>query len=226
MVKPRLYDENCDTKVAALWTLNKVLGDSLKLLHPTMPFITEEIYGKLYNDGKSIMISKWPKYSDKIHFEKEENQIEELKEVIVGIRNLRTNINAHPSKKTKLIFVTKQGRKMLQNTDGIIKKLGFSNEIEIQEEKTNIPQNAMSVLTSNMEVFIPFEDLVDLEVERERLKGEIKKLESEVQRGQKMLSNPGFVNKAPAQKIEEEKQKLAKYEEQLKANKERLKSIN
>ena len=225
MVKSRLYDENCTTKFAAQYTLNKVLKDSLKLLHPVMPFVTEKIYMQLYHNDESIMISKWPEYTESLSFEKEEEQIEKLKTIIVGIRNLRTNLNVHPSKKSKLIFVTKTANDMLKESSAMIQKLGFANEIDIQENKENIPQNAMSVLADGIEVYIPFEELVDLEAEKQRLQGEREKLLSEVARGEKMLSNPGFVNKAPEEKINEEKAKLAKYKEMLEKVEERIKSL-
>ena len=225
MVKSRLYDENCTTKFAAQYTLNKVLKDSLKLLHPVMPFVTEKIYMQLYHNDESIMISKWPEYTESLSFEKEEEQIEKLKTIIVGIRNLRTNLNVHPSKKSKLIFVTKTANAMLKESSAMIQKLGFANEIDIQENKENIPQNAMSVLADGIEVYIPFEELVDLEAEKQRLQGEREKLLSEVARGEKMLSNPGFVNKAPEAKINEEKAKLAKYKEMLEKVEERIKSL-
>ena len=179
MVKSRLYDENCTTKFAAQYTLNKVLKDSLKLLHPVMPFVTEKIYMQLYHNDESIMISKWPEYTESLSFEKEEEQIEKLKTIIVGIRNLRTNLNVHPSKKSKLIFVTKTANDMLKESSAMIQKLGFANEIDIQENKENIPQNAMSVLADAIEVYIPFEELVDLEAEKQRLQGEREKLLSE-----------------------------------------------
>ena len=225
MVKSRLYDENCTTKFSAQYTLNKVLKDSLKLLHPVMPFVTEKIYMQLYHNDESIMISKWPEYTESLSFEKEEEQIEKLKTIIVGIRNLRTNLNVHPSKKSKLIFVTKTANDMLKESSAMIQKLGFANEIDIQENKENIPQNAMSALADGIEVYIPFEELVDLEAEKQRLQGEREKLLSEVARGEKMLSNPGFVNKAPEAKINEEKAKLAKYKEMLEKVEERIKSI-
>ncbi len=225
MVKSRLYDENCTTKIAAQYTLNKVLKQSLKLLHPVMPFVTEKIYMQLFHNDESIMISKWPEYTESLAFENEEQKIEKLKTIIVGIRNLRTNLNVHPSKKSKLIFVTTEANKMLEESNSMIQKLGFANEINIQQNKENIPQNAMSVLADGIEVYIPFEELVDLEAEKQRLEGEKQKLLSEVARGEKMLSNPGFVNKAPETKINEEKAKLEKYKEMLEKVEERLKSL-
>ena len=221
MVKPRLYDEKSSSRDAAVWTLNKVLENSLKLLHPIMPFITEEIYTKLYNNDESIMISKWPEYTEKYNFKNEEEQIEELKEVIVGIRNLRTTQNIHPSKKSKLIFVTTKLNDMIISSEEMIKKLGFADSIEVKAQKEEIPDSS-SIVTANIETIMPLGDLIDKEVEKQRLEEEIKKLEAEVLRASKMLSNPGFVSKAPAAKIEEEKQKLAKYEEMLKNAKSRL----
>ena len=225
MVKSRLYDENCNTKFAAQYTLNRVLRDSLKLLHPIMPFITEKIYGKLYQNDESIMISKWPEVLEKLCFEKEEEQIEKLKNIIIGIRNLRTNLNVHPSKKSTLIFVTENFKETIEQSASIIQKLGFCNDIKIQKDKQNIPQNAMSVLVDDIEVYIPFEELVDLTAEKQRLEDEKTKLKAEVERSQKILSNPGFMSKAPEAKINEEKEKLTKYTEMLEKVEERLKNI-
>lgn len=225
MVKPRLYNENCNNKDAVLWTLNKVLVNSLKLLHPVMPFISEEIFMKLYHKDESIMIANWPEYKEEWNFDKEENEVEQLKEIIVGIRNLRTTQNIHPSKKSQLIFITKDLKEMLLSSNAMIEKLGFANEIEVKEERNNLPEDATSIITTGMEVIIPLGDLIDKEAEKNRLQEEIKKLEQEVQRASKMLSNPGFVSKAPTQKIEEEKEKLAKYEELLKTAKKRLEGL-
>ena len=223
MVKPRLYDENANNKDACLWTLNKVLINSLKLLHPVMPFMSEEIFQKLYHTEESIMIAKWPEYKEEWNFEKEENEIEQLKEIIVAIRNLRTTQNIHPSKKSSLIFVTKELAQMVEESKAMIEKLGFANNIEVKTENENMPENATSIHTSQMEVIIPLGDLIDKEAEKARLQEEIKRLESEVQRAEKMLSNQGFISKAPAEKVEEEKQKLIKYQDLLQKAKENLK---
>ena len=225
MVKPRLYNEEDETKLAAQYTLNKVLADSLKLLHPIMPFITEEIYTKLYNNDESIMISKWPEYSKNVDFDKEELAVEELKNIITGIRNIRVQRNIHPSKKSKLIFVTSESKEAVENSESWLLKLGFGNEIEISANKENLPQNAMSVLANGIELYMPFEDLVDISEEKERLQKEKERLESEIQRATKMLNNPGFVNKAPAEKVQEEKDKKTKYEDMLETVKNRLKEI-
>lgn len=225
MCKTRLYDKTSTTRKAAQFTLNKVLQDSLKLLHPVMPFITEEIYTKLYNDDETIMTAEWPKFEEKYNFKNEEQEIEKLKDVIVGIRNIRNNMNVHPSRKSKLIVVTENYKDLIKESEFILNKLGFAESIELKDNKDNIPSNAVSVVTDGIEVFMPFEDLVDLEAEKERLQKEKSKLESEVARATKMLSNPGFVNKAPEAKINEEKAKLAKYQEMLDSVNERLKNI-
>ena len=225
MVKPRLYDKENKTREAAQYTLNKVLGDSLKLLHPIMPFITEEIYTKLYNNDESIMISSWPQYSEEFNFAKEEKQIEKIKQIIIGIRNIRTNMNVHPAKKSTLIFVTENDKEMIINSQEFIKKLGFADKIIVQGNKNNIPQNAMSVLSEELEVYLPFDELVDIEEEKKRLQGEKQKLEAEVERASKMLSNPGFVNKAPENKIKEEKEKLERYKQMLENVEERLSKL-
>lgn len=225
MVKPRLYNEEDETKLAAQYTLNKVLADSLKLLHPIMPFITEEIYTKLYNNDESIMISKWPEYSKNVDFDKEELAVEELKNIITGIRNIRVQRNIHPSKKSKLIFVTSESKEAVKNSESWLLKLGFGSEIEISGSKENLPQNAMSVLANGIELYMPFEDLVDISEEKERLQKEKERLESEIQRATKMLNNPGFVNKAPVEKVQEEKDKKTKYEDMLETVKNRLEEI-
>ena len=223
--KTRLYDKTSTTRKAAQFTLNKVLQDSLKLLHPVMPFITEEIYTKLYNDDETIMTAEWPKFEEKYAFQKEEQEIEKLKDVIIGIRNIRNNMNVHPSRKSKLIVLTENYKDLINESESILNKLGFAESIELKNNKDGIPSNAVSVVTDGIEVFMPFEDLVDLEAEKERLQNEKTKSESAVARATKMLSNPGFVNKAPEAKINEEKAKLAKYQEMLDSVNERLKNI-
>ena len=186
-----------------------------------MPFMTEEIFMKLYHTQESIMISDWPIYKETWNFDEEESNIEQLKEIIVGIRNLRTVQNIHPSKKSDLIFVTTKLRDMIIADEAMIKKLGFANQIKVIKEKGEI-ENSTSIVVKDAEVIIPLGDLIDKEAEKERLESEIKKLTSEVERASKMLSNQGFISKAPASKIEEEKEKLAKYEELLKMAKENL----
>lgn len=232
MVKPRIYSDNEEEKVAVSDILNHVFGSSLKLLHPFMPFVTSEIYSKLICFGtEDLIVAKWPKIRENFVFDKEEAAVEKIKEIIVGIRNVRNTKNIHPSKKSELIIVTSKYKKELEEAEDILLKLGFANKIEIvkkiedlQEEKETI-DNAMSILLSDVEVYIPLKGLIDMEEEKARLQAEIARLEGEVARGEKMLSNPGFVNKAPEAKVNEEKEKLAKYKEMLALAKERLEKL-
>ena len=215
IVKPRLFNKGDKSRYTVQFILNYVLSTSLKLLHPFMPFITEEIYSKLYHKPESIMMTEFPKYKEELDFKKEEEFVAEIMNIITEIRNIRSKMNVHPSKKTKLIFVTTTAKDEIEKSEAFLEKLGFANKIEIQETTENIPENAIAILSKNMEVHIPFEELVDIEEEKKRLESEKKRLESEVQRGEKMLSNPGFINKAPEAKINEEKEKLANYKELL-----------
>ena len=215
IVKPRLFNKEDESRYTVQFILNYVLSTSLKLLHPFMPFITEEIYSKLYHKPESIMMTEFPKYKEELEFKNEEELATEIMNIITEIRNIRSKMNVHPSKKTKLIFVTTTAKDEIEKSEAFLEKLGFANKIEIQATTENIPENAVVILSKNMEVHIPFEELVDLEEEKKRLEGEKKRLESEVQRGEKMLSNPGFINKAPEAKINEEKEKLANYKELL-----------
>ena len=225
IAKTRLYDENCTTKNEAKYTLKTVLEYCLKMLHPIMPFVTEKIYKELPGSEKSIMISSYPEYKEEFNFEKEEKELKKLKEIIVGIRNIRSKMNVHPSKKTDLIFVTTEHANAIEKSEYFIKKLGFGENIKIQSNKDGISQNAVSVLTEGIEVFIPFEELVDLEEEKQRLLQEKEKYTAEIARAEKMLSNPGFVNKAPQAKVDEEKAKLEKYKEMLASVEERLSNM-
>lgn len=226
IVKTRLYDKENETRKSAQYVLNKVLGDTLKLLHPFMPFVTEKIYMELYNNDESIMIAKYPEYNEKLDFKVEEEQIEQIKEIITGIRNIRTKMNVHPSKKSKLIFIVKpEDIEFIQKSEGFIKKLGFSEEIEIKTEKQDIPQNAVNVVTPRIEVFIPFEDLVNIEEEKQRLEKEKSKILIEKEKTDKMLGNPGFLAKAPEAKVQEEKAKLEKFNELIANIDSRIKNL-
>ena len=224
MVKSRLYSENHEEKVRVCYVLDYVFGISLKLLHPFMPFVTSEIYSNLvrYND-KELMVSKWPKYKETLNYSKEEKTVEKMKEIIVEIRNIRNTKNIHPSKKSELIFVTEKYEKEILEAQDFILKLGFGTSIKIQKDKSGIPENSISIMQDGIELYMPLEDLVDMEEEKKRLEEEKKRLESEVARCENMLSNPGFVNKAPEAKINEEKTKLAKYQEMLNKVVEKLK---
>ena len=224
MTKARLYDKNSNTRIEAGYVLKTVLIDSLKLLHLYMPFITEEIFTKI-SDEESIMISNWPEYDENDNYEKAEEFIEKIKDIIVEIRNIRTKMNVHPSKKSKLIFVTTKYKKEIEDSKQFINKLGFGNEVNIKETEEEIPSNAISIIRDDLKLFIPFEDLVDIEQEKMRLEEEKKKVLSEITRAEKMLSNPGFTSKAPKVKIEEEEAKLVKYKAMLEDIENRLSNM-
>ena len=225
MVKPRLYSEAYKEKVLVCTVLNRVFGIALKLLHPFMPFVTSEIYSKLVGNKTDLMVSDWPAIKTEYQFEEEEQIIEKLKKLITEIRNVRTNMNVHPSKKSKLILVTDSLEKELEEAKEFLSKLAFSTEIKLQKDLSGIDDKAISIVVDDLKAFIPFEDLVNIAEEIERLEKENKRLEAEVLRGEKMLSNEGFIKKAPVAKVEEEKKKLENYKEMLKAVKDRLKNL-
>ncbi|MBR3133996.1 MAG: valine--tRNA ligase [Clostridia bacterium] len=222
IVKTRLYDKECKTRSSAQYVLNKVLGDSLKLLHPFMPFITEKIYTCLYNDDESIMISQYPEYDEKCIFEEDEKFIEEIKSIIVEIRNIRAQMNVHPTKKTKLIAITQKYNNEIDDSSEFMKKLGFADEIIVNSKKENIPQNATNIVSNNIEVFIPFEDLVNIEEEIERLEKEKEKLLNGKHGADAKLENKKFLEKAPETVVEQIKAKQKEYEEKIEAIEERI----
>jgi len=225
MVKPRLYNsDDAVSQNAALWTLKTVLLDALKLLHPYMPFITEEIFCTLQSEEESIMISKWPGFTADRSFAKEEKDIETIKEAVRGIRNIRSEMNVAPSRKAMCIVVSESEDIRNTFTEGklFFASLAYANEVLVQADKTGIAQDAVSVVIPGAVVYIPFAELVDIAQEIERLQKEEKRLQGELARVNGMLSNEKFVSKAPAAKIEEEKAKLAKYTQMMEQVKERL----
>ncbi|PKM55625.1 MAG: valine--tRNA ligase [Firmicutes bacterium HGW-Firmicutes-5] len=227
MVKPRLYNDDDSTKNSALWTLKTVLIDCLKLLHPFMPFITEEIFLTLQDEEPSIMISNWPVFKTKWHFEKEETDISMIKEAVRGIRNLRANMNVPPSKKAKVFVVSEDPAVVQTFEDGRVffATLGYASEVLIQHHKIDIDEDAVSVIIPNATIYMPFSELVDIEKEIERLENEVIKLEKELVRVSGKLNNQGFVAKAPEKVIAEEREKQSKYEQMLTQTKERLESL-
>ena len=224
--KVRLYNGNKQDKIQVSYVLDYVMRNILKLLHPFMPFVTTKIYRNLVKyDDVDLILSEWPKAKE-LEFEKEEETVERIKELIVGIRNVRNNMNIHPSKKTEIILVTKKYKEELKQAEGVLLKLGFATKAIIQEDKTGIPEDAISVITDGIELYMPLEGLVDKEEELKRLQERKTKLEAEVTRAEKMLSNPGFVNKAPEAKVNKEKEKLAKYKDMLAKVEENIAKIN
>ncbi len=224
MVKPRIYNDEDTTKAAALYTLKTVLIESLKLLHPYMPFITEEIFCNLQDEEESIMISDWPVYREEFNFPVEENAIETIKEAVRGIRNTRTSMNVAPSRKAKVYVVSTDEalRNIFENGKVFFASLGYASEVIIQDNKDGIDSDAVSVVIPNGTIYMPFAELVDIAKEIERLENEEKRLAGELARVNGMLSNERFVSKAPAAKIQEEKDKLEKYTQMMEQVKERL----
>lgn len=224
MVKPRLYNDVDTTKIAAIWTLKKVLIDALKLLHPYMPFITEEIFCNIQEKEDSIMVSNWPVTNAAFDFSNEEKNIETIKAAVRNIRNLRAEMNVVPSRKT-LVYVVSQSdaiRNIFENGKVFFATLGYANEVQIQADKTNIPEDAVSTVIPDAMIYIPFAELVDIAKELERLKKEQSKLQKEIDRCNQILGNEKFISKAPASKIEEEKAKLVKYQQMFEQVNERI----
>ncbi|MBH1941504.1 valine--tRNA ligase [Mobilitalea sibirica] len=233
MVKPRLYSETDETKAAALWTLKHVLTISLKLLHPYMPFVTEEIFCTLQemsgqNNEESIMISQWPVYNSNREYDKESEAVELIKEAVKGIRNVRTEMNVPPSRKATVIVVSDNDkiRDIFTESKVFFATLGYANEVLIQKDKAGIPEDAVSTVIPGAVIYIPFADLVDIEKEIERLTKEKQRLEGELKRVNGMLSNPNFVNKAPESKLAEERAKQEKYTDMMRQVTERLEQLS
>ncbi|MGJ0908553.1 valine--tRNA ligase [Clostridium botulinum] len=226
LVKPVLYGENEEAKGIAFNVLHKVLETSLQLLHPIMPFITEEIYTHLYTEYESIVISKWPEYEENLNDEKSEKDMEYIIEAIKSIRNVRTEMNVPPSRKAKLmIYLTEnEAEGSFKEGEVYFEKLASASEVSFLEDKETSDKN-VSVVTRGAEIFIPLLELVDIEKELERLNKEKEKLEKEIDRVEKKLSNEKFVSKAPETVVNEEKEKGEKYKAMLKSVLESLESL-
>ncbi len=227
MVKPRLWKDEDETKAAAIWTLKTVLIQSLKLLHPYMPFITEEIFCNLQDEEASIMVSDWPVFKEEWNFATDEAAVDTIKAAVRGIRNIRTEMNVAPSKKATVYVVSDKEavRKIFEDSKVFFATLGYASEVHVQADKSGIADDAVSVLIHDAALYMPFAELVDIEKEIERLTKEQGKLQGEIKRAQGMLNNPKFVEKAPAAKIEEEKGKLEKYTQMLVQVEERLNQL-
>ena len=228
-VKPRLFakEENPESANAAFWTLRTVLINSLKLLHPYMPFITEEIFCTLQSEEESIMISDWPVYKEAWANEKAEDVAALMKDITRGIRNVRTEMNVANARKAQVYLVAGDSlvKETLEKAVDTFKHLIFASEVFVQEDTSGIEENAVSVVTSKVTVYMPLADLVDFEKEKERLTKEKKRLEGELKRVNGMLKNEKFMSKAPEKKIAEEKEKLAKYESMMAKVEEELKKL-
>ena len=226
IAKVRTYKKDEDARAAnsALWTLRTVLGQALKLLHPYMPFITEEIYCTLNPREETIMLADWPVYKEEWNFPAEEEMLAHVKELVKGIRNLRTEMDVPPSRKAK-VFIVSEDKALCETFESMKKtyqNLISASEIDVQSDKAGIGEDAVSVVIPGAVVYMPLEDLVDMEKEKERLLKEEERLKKELARSHGMLNNEKFVSKAPAAKIQEEKDKLAKYEQMMATVQERL----
>ena len=227
MVKPRLYNDEDQTKAAALWTLNTVLTEALKLLHPYMPFITEEIYCNL-TDEESIMLAKWPEFKEEWNFKADEKAVETIKEAVRGIRNVRAEMNVSPKKKAQVYVVSEDAeiRDIFEQGKVFFATLGYASEVIIQDNKDGIGDDAVSSVIAGAVIYMPFAELVDIAKEKERLAKEEKRLNGEIKRCEGMLGNERFVSKAPEAKVQEEKDKLAKYQQMLEQVKEQIARIS
>ena len=224
LVKPRLFDKENPTGKTAQYVLTYVLSNTMKLLHPFMPFITEEIWQHLPHEGESIMISEWPEYDEKLNFPKDVESMELIMQSISAIRNRRAEMNVPPSKKAKVIIVTDKTDVFEQGT-AFFEKLASASEAVVQTDKSGISDNAVNVVVPSAEVFLPLDELVDKTKELERLNAEKKKLEGEIKRVEGKLNNAGFVSKAPQKVVDEEKAKGEKYKEMLEKVLENIKSM-
>ena len=224
MVKPRLYNKEDTTREAALWTLKTVLIHALKMLHPFMPYITEEIFQHIQDEEESIMISDWPVYKEEWNYVENETEIDLMKEAVRNIRNIRAEMNVVPSKKVQVFVVSDKEdiRNIFENSKVFFKTLSHASEVTVQADKTGIGEDAVSVVTTNATIYMPLSDLVDIQKEKERLQKEKEKMQKEVERVEKKLANQGFVAKAPQNVIEEEKAKGEKYRATLAQIEERL----
>ena len=224
MVKPRLYNDEDTTKAAALWTLKTVLANALKMLHPYMPFITEEIFCTLCPEEESIMISSWPEFKTEWDFKADEEAVEIIKEAVRSIRNVRTGMNVPPSKKAKVFVVSEDEavRTVFENGKVFFASLGYASEVLVQADKEGIDEDAVSAVTGKAVIYMPFAELVDIDKEIERLKKEEAKLTKELARVNGMLGNERFISKAPEAKIAEEREKLEKYTNMMEQVKQRL----
>ena len=217
MVKPRLYSDADETKGAALWTLRTVLTNALKLLHPFMPFVTEEIYCTLCPEEESIMISSWPAFREDWRFVEEEKKVELIKGAVREIRNVRTQMNVPISKKTK-VFVVSEKEEVLDTFEKgrvFFATLAHASDVLVQKDKTGIGEDAVSAVIPDAVIYLPLAELVDIEKEIERLKKEQERLTKELARVNGMLKNEKFMSKAPQQKVEEERAKLEKYTQMM-----------
>lgn len=229
IAKVRLYkkEEYPEAANSALWTLKTVLTNALKMLHPYMPFISEEIFCTLCPEEESIMISEWPVFCDEWDFADAEESVEAIKVLVKGVRNLRAELNVPPSRKAKYFILTQKDAvaERFENFKNIYQHLISASEIILKRDKDGIPDDAVSVVIPDAVIYVPLDELVDMAKEKERLLKEKEKLQKELARSEGMLSNERFLSKAPEEKIQEEKEKLQKYKQMMGEVEERLLQI-
>nr|HPZ53199.1 class I tRNA ligase family protein [Clostridia bacterium] len=226
IVKPRLFDKENETRLEAQYVLNEVLVKCMKLLHPFMPFITEEIYQSLIHESESIMISDWPEFDESLVFAEDEEKVNIIIKAIRSIRNIRTEMNIPPSRKAGIIFVTDENKfELLQDSESLFNRLASANGIKTTSDRSTIPENSATAVVPGIEIFIPLEELIDYEKEIERLENELKHLQDELDRVNKKLANENFVKKAPENIVEEERKKKEKYTEMYNNVLERIKIL-
>ena len=230
ITKTRTYNKEQDpvSANAAFWTLKTVLTEALKLLHPFMPFITEEIFCTLHPKEETIMLAKWPEYRADWNFPAEEEMLEHCKDLVKGVRNVRTEMDVPPSRKAKIFIVADDAalRETFEKTREAYQNLAGASDVSVQADKNGIEDDAVSVVIPGATLYLPLEDLVDFEKEKERLLKEKERLTKELARSRGMLSNEKFLSKAPEAKVQEEKEKLAGYEQMMAQVEERLAQMN
>lgn len=226
LVKPVLYGEDEKAKGITYNVLFDVLTTGLKLLHPIMPFITEEIYTHVQSTENTITTSKWPEYREELNDKKSEENMNYIIEAIKALRNVRLEMNVPPSRKAKVTIFAVEGKEAFKEGTVYFEKLASASEVSFLNSKEEAPENAVSAVTKGAEMYMPLLDLVDLEKELERLNKEKEKLQKEIERVEKKLSNESFVKKAPEAVVAEEKAKGDKYKEMLTSVLERIESLN
>ena len=217
-------EEHPESAKVAMWTLKTVLIQALKLLHPYMPFITEEIFCTLQEEEPTIMLSEWPKYREEWNFPEAEEAVEHVKDLVKGVRNTRTAMEVPPSRKAKIYIVTEDTglQQTFEDMKNAYSLLASASGIQVQADKSDIGEDAVSVVIPGAVIYLPLEDLVDFEKEKERLLKEKERLSKELSRSRGMLSNEKFISRAPESKVQEEKEKLARYEQMMAQVEERL----
>lgn len=227
LVKARLYGDDEEDKKIARFVLVKVLKDMLAMLHPFMPFITEEIWGFLPGNEEMLIVSSWPQYREELRFEREKRALETIMELIRSIRNIRAEADAAPSKKLRAVILSSGGVKEdIKGEEHHIKNLAGLAEIRYIDDKDQAPEEVMSAVMGGAEIFIPLDDLLDYKAEFDRLKKEIEKLKQEVKRIDDKLSNEGFINKAPKKVVDEEREKLVIYKDMMEKVRSRLEAVS